>query len=84
MMYKELPLPMAIAFEPINLCNAKCYCCPYTTLSEDKTYHGKRMSRELIGQLLKDYNSLIKNIKLKTILVAYFHGDIVIHWYNLI
>ena len=50
MMYKELPLPMSIAFEPINLCNAKCYCCPYTTLSEDKTYHGKRMSRELIGQ----------------------------------
>ena len=47
MMYKELPLPMSIAFEPINLCNAKCYCCPYTTLSEDKTYHGKRMSREL-------------------------------------
>ena len=65
MMYKELPLPMSIAFEPINLCNAKCYCCPYTTLSEDKTYHGKRMSRELIGQLLEDYSSLIKKYKVK-------------------
>ena len=54
MFYKEIPLPIFIAFEPINLCNAKCYCCPYTTLSEDKTYHGKRMTREQIGQLLND------------------------------
>ena len=65
MFYKEIPLPIFIAFEPINLCNAKCYCCPYTTLSEDKTYHGKRMTREQIGQLLNDYGNLIKKYKVK-------------------
>ena len=58
-MYREIPLPMSIAFEPINLCNAKCFCCPYTTLSEDISYHGKRMTREQIGKLLYNYGSLI-------------------------
>ena len=47
MKYTKIPIPTFIAFEPINLCNAKCFCCPYTTLSEDKEYHGKKMSREL-------------------------------------
>ena len=64
-MYREIPLPMSIAFEPINLCNAKCFCCPYTTLSEDKSYHGKRMTREQIGKLLYNYGSLIKKYKVK-------------------
>ena len=62
-MYREIPLPASIAFEPINLCNAKCYCCPYTTLSEDKTYHGKLMTKEQLGMLLHDYGSLIKKYK---------------------
>ena len=64
-MYKEIPLPTYIAFEPINLCNAKCYCCPYTTLSEDKNYHGKRMTRDQLGQLLHDYGNLIRKYKVK-------------------
>ena len=62
-MYKTIPLPTSIAFEPINLCNAKCYCCPYTTLSEDKTYHGKLMTKEQLGSMLHDYGSLIKKYK---------------------
>ena len=65
MMYQPIPLPTSIAFEPINLCNAKCFCCPYTTLSEDKTYHGKAMSQEQIGTLLHDYGSLIKKHQVK-------------------
>jgi len=65
MMYQPIPLPTSIAFEPINLCNAKCFCCPYTTLSEDKTYHGKAMSQEQIGTLLHDYGSLIKKYQVK-------------------
>lgn len=65
MKYTKIPLPTFIAFEPINLCNAKCFCCPYTTLSEDKTYHGKRMSREQIEMLLEDYGALIKKYKVK-------------------
>ena len=64
-MYQPVPLPTSIAFEPINLCNAKCFCCPYTTLSEDKTYHGKAMSQEQIGTLLHDYGSLIKKYQVK-------------------
>ena len=64
-MYREIPLPTSIAFEPINLCNAKCYCCPYTTLSEDKTYHGQLMTKGQLGTLLHDYGSLIKKYKVK-------------------
>ena len=65
MMYQPIPLPTSIAFEPINLCNAKCYCCPYTTLSEDKAYHGKQMTKEQIGTLLHDYGALIKKYQVK-------------------
>lgn len=65
MKYTKIPIPTFIAFEPINLCNAKCFCCPYTTLSEDKTYHGKRMSRDQIQMLLEDYGTLIKKYKVK-------------------
>jgi len=64
-MYREIPLPTSIAFEPINLCNAKCYCCPYTTLSEDKTYHGKAMTQEQLKLLLDDYGALIKKYQVK-------------------
>ncbi len=64
-MYQPIPLPTSIAFEPINLCNAKCFCCPYTTLSEDKTYHGKQMTKEQLGTLLHDYGSLIKKHRVK-------------------
>lgn len=59
-MYKQIPLPTMIAFEPINLCNAKCFCCPYTKLSEDKSYHGKRMTKDQISVLLNDFGALIK------------------------
>ena len=60
MFYQPIPLPTFIAFEPINLCNAKCFCCPYTTLSEDKSYHGKRMTKEQLTMLFDDYGSLIQ------------------------
>ena len=55
MIYNEIPLPVSIAFEPINLCNAKCFCCPYTTLSEDKTYHGVKMTRKQIALEVIEY-----------------------------
>ena len=65
MHYNKLPIPTFIAFEPINLCNAKCFCCPYTTLSEDKSYHGKRMTKEQLKMLFDDYGALIKKYKVK-------------------
>ena len=55
-----LPTPVELAFEPINLCNAKCFCCPYTYLEKDKEYRGKRMSEEKIRVLLEDFASGIK------------------------
>lgn len=63
--YHYIPIPLIIAFEPINLCNAKCYCCPYTRLSEDASYHGKRMTKENIGNLLNEYGALLKKYKVK-------------------
>ena len=65
MFYKPIPLPTFLAFEPINLCNAKCFCCPYTTLSEDKSYHGKRMTKEQLTILFDDYGSLIKKYRVE-------------------
>ena len=53
-------IPLHIAFEPIQLCNAKCFCCPYTTLSEDPTYRGVQMSTQQITQLLTEYGELVK------------------------
>jgi uncharacterized Fe-S cluster-containing radical SAM superfamily protein len=54
MIDQTLPTPVELAFEPVNLCNAKCFCCPYTFLQEDKEYRGQKMSgpqiEELIGQ----------------------------------
>ena len=32
------PVPLALAFEPINLCNARCFCCPYTEFADDKSF----------------------------------------------
>ena len=42
-MYPHLPIPTEIAFEPVNLCNAKCFCCPYSWLGEDKNYTSKKI-----------------------------------------
>jgi len=54
------PIPTGIAFEPINLCNAKCFCCPYTEYSKDKSYTSQRMSVEQITQLMNDFGGLLK------------------------
>ena len=55
-----LPTPVELAFEPINLCNAKCFCCPYTYLEKDKEYRGKRMTAEQIDTLLSQYAAGLK------------------------
>ena len=55
-----LSTPIELAFEPINLCNAKCFCCPYTYLEKDKEYRGKKMSDEQIKTLLEDFADGIK------------------------
>jgi MoaA/NifB/PqqE/SkfB family radical SAM enzyme len=54
------PTPIELAFEPINLCNARCFCCPYTYLEKDKEYRGKRMSHTQIKTLIDDFANGIK------------------------
>ena len=59
------PIPFSIAFEPINLCNAKCFCCPYTEYSDDKTFTSQKMSVEQITQLMDDWGRLLKKHNVK-------------------
>ena len=59
------PIPTSLAFEPINLCNAKCFCCPYTEFSEDKTFTSQKMSVEQITQLIEDWAGLLKKHNIK-------------------
>ncbi len=58
--YPFLPVPTELSFEPINLCNAKCYCCPYAWLGEDADYRGKKMTPEQIEILIEDFANGLK------------------------
>lgn len=55
-----LPTPVELAFEPVNLCNAKCFCCPYTFLEKDKEYRGKRMQDVQIEELITQFAQGVK------------------------
>ena len=61
----HFPIPTQLCFEPIQLCNAACFMCPYTWLSKDKEYRGVKMSREQIKTLIEDYASLCKKYNAK-------------------
>lgn len=73
----RLPFPTELEFEPIQLCNAKCFVCPYTKLQENKDYRGKKMSPDKIEFLIKDFGSLIKkhNYKGPTHINPYRYSD---------
>ena len=59
------PIPTSLMFEPINLCNAKCFSCPYTEYSMDKTFTSQKMSVEQTTQLMDDWASLLKKYNIK-------------------
>ena len=59
------PIPVCLAFEPINLCNAKCFCCPYTEFAADKTFTSQKMSVEQITQLIDDWGNLLRKHNIK-------------------
>jgi hypothetical protein len=59
----HFPIPTELIFEPINLCNAKCFCCPYSWLGKSKEYRSQKMSHEKIKFLLNDFASLLKKYK---------------------
>lgn len=52
----RLRFPTELEFEPIQLCNAKCFCCPYTSLSDSPDYTKQRMSRSQIEHLLVSFH----------------------------
>ena len=51
----RLAFPTVLAFEPIQICNATCFCCPYTWLREQEGYIRKRMSRVKIEYLMNQF-----------------------------
>ena len=59
----RLKFPTELEFEPIQVCNAKCFTCPYTTLSEDPDYTKQKMTRDQIESLLSQFGELIKKHK---------------------
>lgn len=59
----RLKFPTELEFEPIQLCNAKCFTCPYTFLEKEPDYKNVRMSRENIEVLLSDFGNLLKKNK---------------------
>ena len=59
------PIPLCVAFEPINLCNAQCFCCPYTEYAMDKTFTKTKMSKEQITYLIEDWAKLLEEYKIK-------------------
>ena len=63
--YPRLKFPTELEFEPIQLCNALCFHCPYTFLQESKEYRGKKMSREYIKMLLEQFGDLLLKNKYK-------------------
>lgn len=56
----SMPTPVELAFEPVNLCNAKCFCCPYTFLEKDQEYRGKRMQADQIETLITQFAQGVK------------------------
>ena len=59
------PVPLALAFEPINLCNARCFCCPYTEFADDKSFIKQKMSKEQITTLIEDWVRQLDKYKVK-------------------
>ena len=47
----RLKYPTSICFEPIQLCNAQCTMCPYTTLQHEEGYKGKQMNENMVNDI---------------------------------
>jgi radical SAM protein with 4Fe4S-binding SPASM domain len=73
----RLSFPSELEFEPIQLCNALCFTCPYTRLQKDNNYKGKKMSREQIKLILTDFAGLIKKNRYKgpTVINPFRYSD---------
>ena len=49
----RLKFPTELEFEPIQLCNALCFTCPYTLLQENSEYRGKKCLEKKFHYYLK-------------------------------
>lgn len=69
--------PLELEFEPIQLCNAKCFTCPYTELSKDLSYINQSMERNQIEKLLIDFfeNNLKYNPHERAIVMPFRYSD---------
>lgn len=50
--------PQILHFEPINLCQASCFMCPYSWLKDDPSFYKKTMAPYKIELLLADFYSI--------------------------
>jgi hypothetical protein len=70
----RLNFPTDLEFEPIQLCNAKCFSCPYTTLSNEPEYTKQRMTRQQVESLLISFHENLMKYK--------YHGPTTINPYR--
>ena len=52
--------PTEIEFEPLQVCNASCFSCPYDWLKEEPGYTKKRMSEKEIDILLNKFGENLR------------------------
>jgi hypothetical protein len=73
----RLKYPTSLCFEPIQLCNAQCSMCPYTTLQHEEGYRGKSMSTDQINSILDQFGYLIKKFKFEdeALIIPYRYSD---------
>ncbi len=73
----RLKYPTSLCFEPIQLCNAQCSMCPYTTLQHEEGYRGKSMSTDQIDDILDQFGFLIKKYKFEdeALVIPYRYSD---------
>lgn len=73
----RLKYPTSICFEPIQLCNAQCTMCPYTTLQHEEGYKGKQMNENMVNDILEQFGELIKKYKFQdqALVVPYRYSD---------
>ena len=57
--------PIVLAIEPIQLCNAKCFCCPYPILAEDPNYTKQTMDQKNMSNLIDDFAGIRKRFNYK-------------------
>lgn len=70
--------PTEIEFEPLQVCNAACFSCPYSWLKDEKGYTKKRMTLDQIESLLNDFGKNVRekyNYQGKATIIPFRYSD---------